>query len=117
MIAEAERRATAVGVGGDIRWIRARAEELPAGLGTFTTATFGQSFHWMNRDQVAANIYALLHPGGAFVQISDLKGESLPLEGLPFPPPPYGAIKNLIRLYRQDLSASRSCGPPFQVFA
>jgi SAM-dependent methyltransferase len=99
MVAEAERRATEVAVGHKIRWIRARAEDLPAGLGTFTTATFGQSFHWMDRDRVAATMYELLQPGGAFVQISDLKGESLPVEDLPHRPPPYGAIKNLVRRY------------------
>ena len=56
MIAEAGCRAAEAGVRANIRWIRARAEELPADLGTFTTATFGQSFHWMNRDLVAATI-------------------------------------------------------------
>ena len=39
----------------------------------------------------------MLQPGGAFVQISDLKGETFPLEELPCAAPPYAAIKNLIR--------------------
>jgi SAM-dependent methyltransferase len=99
MVAEAERRASEAAVRHKIRWIRARAEDLPAGLGTFTTATFGQSFHWMDRDRVAGIMYELLQPGGAFVQISDLKGESLSVEDLPHPPPPYGVIRNLIRQY------------------
>lgn len=60
MIAEAERRAGEAGVAGKARWVRARAEDLPAGLGTFTVATFGQSFHWMDRDLVAATIGAML---------------------------------------------------------
>jgi len=52
------------------RWVCARAEELPLGLGTFRVATFAASFHWMDRDLVAATIREMLEPGGAFVQIS-----------------------------------------------
>ena len=36
------------------QWLRLRAEELPAGLGTFRYATFALSFHWMDRELVAA---------------------------------------------------------------
>jgi SAM-dependent methyltransferase len=99
MIARAERRAAEIGVGGRTRWVRARAEDLPAGLGTFTAATFGQSFHWMRRDLVAATIYGMLAPGGAFVHISDWKRESPRLDGLRYPSPPYGAIKDLVSRY------------------
>ena len=56
MIAEAGREAAERGVAGRARWVRTRAEELPAGPGTFTVATFGQSFHWMDRDVVAGTI-------------------------------------------------------------
>jgi ubiquinone/menaquinone biosynthesis C-methylase UbiE len=49
------------------RWLRLRAEELPAGLGTFRYATFAQSFHWMDRELVAAQVFDMLEPGGAFV--------------------------------------------------
>lgn len=95
MIAVAERRAAELGVRA--RWIRARAEELPAGLGTFTAATFGQSFHWMDRDLVAATVHGLLRPGGAFVHVSDLKGEILgPCD---LPRPPYEEIEELVRAY------------------
>lgn len=54
MIAEARRGAAERAVTGKAQWVQARAEELPADLGTFTVATFGQSFHWMDRDLVAA---------------------------------------------------------------
>jgi SAM-dependent methyltransferase len=95
MIAAAERRAAELGVRA--RWIRARAEELPAGLGTYTVVTFGQSFHWMERDLVAATVRGLLRPGGAFVHVSDLKGESF--GACELPRPPYEAIGELVRAY------------------
>lgn len=64
MLAEAERAAGLAGVAGKTRWARARAEELPAGLGKFTVATFGQSFHWMDQDLVAATVRDMLVSGG-----------------------------------------------------
>ena len=74
MLAEGARRAAEAGV-GNIAWVRARAEDLPAGLGLFRVATFAQSFHWMDRDRVAAIVLEMLEPGGALVHISDLKGD------------------------------------------
>src|SRR5215216_2382605 len=68
MIAEAGRRAAELGV-GNARWVRALAEELPAGLEMFRVATFAQSFHWMERERVAAAVYGMIEPGGAFVQV------------------------------------------------
>lgn len=73
MIAEAGRQAVRAGVAGKARWVRARAEELPAGLGTFTAVSFAQSFHWMERDLVAATVRDMLRPGGVLLHISDLK--------------------------------------------
>ncbi|MEA2524611.1 MAG: hypothetical protein QOF73_1838 [Thermomicrobiales bacterium] len=99
MLAEAERRANAAGV-GNVRWIQARAEELPFGLGSFRVATFGQSFHWMDRPRVAAVIFDMLEPGGAFVQVADIKEEPKPMgNGSPYPSPPYDAIQVLARCY------------------
>lgn len=99
MIAEAGREAARTGVTEKARWVRARAEELPAGLGRFTVATFGQSFHWMDRDLVAAITSDVLRPGGALVHISDVKGEILTVDGLAHPAVPYPAIDDLIRHY------------------
>ncbi|MFB7088209.1 class I SAM-dependent methyltransferase [Streptomyces sp. NPDC056296] len=96
MIAEAAREGAERGVADKARWVRARAEELPAGLGTFTVATFGQSFHWMDRDAVAATIRDMLRPGGVLVHISDLKGEVRSTEGLPYPAIPHAAIAELV---------------------
>lgn len=99
MLAEAERRATDAGI-ANVRWLRARAEELPAGLGSVRAATFGQSFHWMDRARVAAIVFAMLEPGGAFVHVSDVKGDrSAPGDRLPYPNPPDDAIEHLVRAY------------------
>ncbi|MBV6700865.1 bifunctional 2-polyprenyl-6-hydroxyphenol methylase/3-demethylubiquinol 3-O-methyltransferase UbiG [Kitasatospora aureofaciens] len=99
MIAAARRAAAAAGVAGKTAWVQARAEQLPAGLGTFTVATFGQSFHWMDRDLVATTVRDMLRPGGALVHISDLKTESRSTEGLPHPAVPHAAIGELVRHY------------------
>ena len=100
MIAEARRAAAAAGVSHSAqRWVQARAEDLPAGLGTFTVATLGSSFHWMDRNLVAATIKDMLEPGGALVHIADLKTETLDVAGLPDPAVPYPAIADLVRRY------------------
>ncbi|MFE9888273.1 class I SAM-dependent methyltransferase [Streptomyces scopuliridis] len=99
MIAEAGQRADEAGVARKARWVQVRAEELPAGLGTFTVATFGQSFHWMDRDLVAATVRDMLRPTGALVHISDLKTETLSVDGLPYPGVPYAAINELVGRY------------------
>ncbi|MFD9499979.1 class I SAM-dependent methyltransferase [Streptomyces sp. NPDC060035] len=99
MIAEATREAAERGVTGKALWVQDRAEELPTGLGTFTVATFGQSFHWMDRDLVAATIKDVLRPGGALVHISDLKAEIRTVDGLPYPAVPYSAVEELVRHY------------------
>jgi hypothetical protein len=33
---------------------------------------FGQSFHWMDRDRVAAAVHGMLPPDGLFIQVDDL---------------------------------------------
>ncbi|SCL13571.1 class I SAM-dependent methyltransferase [Micromonospora inyonensis] len=95
MLAEARRRGEQAGV-RNVRWVRARAEELPAGLGTFRVAVFAQSFHWMDQAQVAGTVRRMLDPDGAFVHISDAK-EPLPPDGLPHPLPPAHGIRELVR--------------------
>ncbi|MFJ6071125.1 class I SAM-dependent methyltransferase [Streptomyces sp. NPDC093065] len=99
MLAEAARGAAELEVTGKVRWVRARAEELPAGLGDFDVATLAQSFHWMDRERVAAAVRGMLRPGGVLVHISDLKGESRPTDGLPCPPVPHAAVDALVRRY------------------
>jgi SAM-dependent methyltransferase len=98
MLAEAERQAGRRGV-TNVRWVAARAEDLPAGLGEFRVAVFAQSFHWTDRDRVAAAVLAMLEPGGAFVHLSDLKSPPAEPTPLPLPPPPYAQISDLVRRY------------------
>jgi SAM-dependent methyltransferase len=95
MLAEAAFRANELAI-ENVCWLRARAEELTTDLGTFRAATFGQSFHWMDRPTVAAVVKSLLEPGGAFIQIADVK-ESIDTGDLSFPVPPYDAIEQLVR--------------------
>lgn len=104
MLVEAARLAARRGV-TSARWVATRAEDLPAGLGTFRVAVCANSFHWMDRDRVAAAVLAMLEPGGAFVHMSDLKvesGESVPPPPPPPtspPPPPYPELRELVRRY------------------
>lgn len=103
MVAEARRQAGRRGV-TNARWLRSRAEDLPAGLGRFRAVVFAQSFHWTDRDRVAATVFEMLEPGGAFIIMSDLKDESG--QSVPPPPqpaadsaPPYPEIDALVRRY------------------
>ena len=66
MIAEAARAGIP-----NATWVQCRAEELPAGLGTFRVISFGASFHWMDRPKVATIVRDMLdRGGGAIVQVS-----------------------------------------------
>jgi SAM-dependent methyltransferase len=99
MLAEGARQAAAAGI-GNVRWLRARAEELPAELGPIRAATFGQSFHWMDRERVAALVLGLLEPDGALVHVSDRK--DVPEAGdsaYPLPTPPFAAMRELVTDY------------------
>ncbi|MFF6783039.1 methyltransferase domain-containing protein [Streptomyces sp. NPDC012510] len=98
MLAEAERRAARRGV-TNVRWVAARAEDLPAGLGEFRAVVFAQSFHWTDRDRVAATVREMLEPGGAFVHISELKDPPPDPTPLPLPAPPYDRVGDLVRRY------------------
>src|SRR5262245_20805637 len=95
---EAEQRAERSGV-RNVRWVAARAEDLPAGLGEFRVVLFAQSFHWTERDQVAATVLGMLEPGGAFAHMSDLKDPPAEPTTLPYPNPPYEAVGDLVRRY------------------
>ena len=99
MLAEGARRGAEAGI-ANIRWVRARAEDLPAlGLGQFKLVTFGQSFHWTDRERVAEMVYDLLDPGGAIALIAhDHAGRPRP-EGPGYPPIPHDAIRALVDRY------------------
>ena len=98
MLTEAKARATAATIANAV-WVQARAEQLPVGTGTFRVATFGQSFHWLDRARVAATMLAILEPGGAFVHVSEVKEPLTTVPETDHPPPPFDAIGTLIRRY------------------
>jgi Methyltransferase domain len=82
------------------RWVNARAEQLPLDLGVFRTATFAQSFHWMEREHVAATVFEMLEPNGAWVHV-DVKTLGVPAtdERLSHPEPPREQIRELVAGY------------------
>ena len=99
MLAEAERLAVRAGL-ANVRWRLLRAEDLPAGLGTFRLVTFAQSLHWMDRRRVAAAVHGMLEAGGTCVHVHATTHEGV--EGsrrLPHPQPPRTAIAELVRGY------------------
>ena len=61
-----EARATAA---ANERFVHLRAEDLPAGLSSFRTATLAQSFHWIDQPVVARILFDMLEPGGALVHV------------------------------------------------
>jgi hypothetical protein len=75
------------------------AEDLPAGLGKFRSVLFAQSFHWMDRDRVAATVLQMLEPGGTFIHISEFNDSPADPTPLPLPAPPYEQIRDLVRRY------------------
>ncbi|GAB1818340.1 class I SAM-dependent methyltransferase [Herbidospora sp. RD11066] len=89
MLAEAARQAARRGV-TNVRWVPGRAEDLPGDLGGFQAVIFAQSFHWVDRDAVAAAVLRMLPPGGAFVQVGNVKD---------VPRPQYERIGELVRRY------------------
>jgi hypothetical protein len=79
---------------------------LPLGLGDFDVTTFGQSFHWMDRDLVAATVRGMLAPGGAFVHVAHLDGRT-------FPAPTDAPVSDLVTRYLgPERRAGRGTRPP-----
>lgn len=80
-----------------VDWRHLRAEDLPAGLGTFRVITFAQSFHWMDRELVADRVRGMLTPDGAWVHIGATthRGDDSD-DPLPHPRPPWAAIDALV---------------------
>jgi len=94
MIAEARRGAP------HVDWRVLRAEELPAGLGTFRVVTFAQSFHWMDQPLVADRVRGMLAGGGTWVHVGATTHRGAPTdEPMPHPQPPWDAIDDLVTAY------------------
>jgi SAM-dependent methyltransferase len=112
MVAEAKLAAAEAQV-AKATWVRMRAEELPGSLGTFRVISFGQSFHWMDRLQVAAAVRQMLDGNGAVVQV-DLWHQNPP--GQPPPRGPHPAVPEeaIDELRRRWLGPDRRAGRGFR---
>ncbi len=110
MLAEGARRAGQAGI-GTIQWVQALAEELPRlDLGRFKLVTFGQSFHWTDREHVAEVVYDLLEPGGALALIAHEHADRPQPTGPGYPPIHHDTIRALIDRY---LGPRRHAGQGF----
>jgi SAM-dependent methyltransferase len=99
MLAEGRRAAHERDI-DNIRWVQARAEELPgAAPGPYRLVTFGQSFHWTDEARVAEAIYDMLEPGGSLaLVVHTVEGRERPPS--PGPPPiPHDEIRALVAEY------------------
>jgi len=110
MLAAGARRAAEAGL-DHVRWIRALAEDIPSlDLGTFRLVTFGQSFHWTDRERVAETVYEILEPGGTLaLVVHDVEDRPVPA-GPGYPPIPHEAIRALVTAY---LGPRRRAGQGF----
>jgi SAM-dependent methyltransferase len=99
MLAEGRRAADARGI-RNIRWLQARAEDLPeAAPGPYRLVTFGQSFHWTDEARVAEAVYDVLEPEGTLALIVHTV-EGRPAPPSPGPPPiPHEEIRALVEKY------------------
>jgi SAM-dependent methyltransferase len=99
MLVAGERRVRAAGI-DNVVWIQARGEDLATlGIAPCNLATFGQSFHWMDRERVADLVYDLLEPGGAIAIIGhQVDGRPQPA-GPGYPAIPHARVRALIDTY------------------
>jgi len=111
MLEEAQRAARDQGA-TNASWLQMRAEDLPAGLGTFRVVTFAQSFHWMDRPKVAVAVRSMVEPHGAVVQVDPGRdGVADDADPGPYPAAPFQAIDALRRRY---LGPDRRAGRGFR---
>ena len=108
---EGARRAADAGL-TNVRWVAGRAEDIPdRALGRFRLVTFGQSFHWTERDVVAAAVYQTLDPGGWLALIwPTVVGRPQP-RGPGYPPIPHDVIRAILDGY---LGPRRRAGQGFR---
>ncbi len=112
MLVEARRYADEAGA-SNARFLQARAEDTASVLaGPFRLIGFAQSFHWTDRERVAAMAFDLLEPGGALILVHHTlpahgqppipevaAGSALPPPPGPDPPIPFGDIRALRERY------------------
>jgi SAM-dependent methyltransferase len=112
MLAEARRAATEEQI-TNASWVQMRAEDLPGDLGTFRLVSFAQSFHWMDRPQVASAVRKMLSADGAVVQV-DLWHTNPPGQVLRTGPYPLMPENTIDELRRRWLGPDRRAGQGFR---
>ena len=95
MLAEGERHAAEAGI-ANVEWVHVRGEELSTSFGDFRVATMAQSFHWMDRERVAALLHQLLADNGALVFVHAATHAGVEGEPLQHPRPPRQRIDRLV---------------------
>ena len=103
MLQAGRRRCQQAGV-ANVRWVQGVAEDIAAlNLGSCQVVTFGQSFHRVQRLEVAEAVYDLLVPGGSLVLISHHVDEGRGRPADPgYPEIPHAAVRELILAYLGD---------------
>src|SRR5262249_37818971 len=69
----------------NVKLRQAGSEDLSPDLGRFRLVVMGESFHWMNRDQVLRDLYQLVEDAGGVALIGSAHGFVLVGEGPPKP--------------------------------
>jgi hypothetical protein len=69
MLRIAQRAARDNGI-GNVRFLNLKTEDLPSAIAPLRLATFGASFHWMDRVFVANRLHGLMEPAGGLVAIA-----------------------------------------------
>jgi SAM-dependent methyltransferase len=87
-----------------VRFVCARAEQLPFGPASFRVAVIGQAFHWFDQEAAARALMWVLQPGGFCVLVYGWTLSGDPALGSSYPLPPYAALT--------DLLAGRPSPPP-----
>ena len=84
----------------NVRWVRGLAEDLAElAPGPFRVVSFGRSFHWTEREQVAEAAYDLLEPGGALVLVGQSRDDPPPTDAPDLPLVPRDAIMAVVERY------------------
>jgi SAM-dependent methyltransferase len=84
----------------NVQWQQLRAEDLPAGLGSFRVISFAQSFHWMDQPRVARTALSMLDDDGFCVHVDARTHQGVESDAaLPHPRPPRAAIDELVERY------------------
>lgn len=76
----------------NVRLRQAGSEDLSSDLGRFRLVVMGQSFHWMNRDQVLRDLYPLVQQSGGIALIAPAHGFVLVGEAPPKPKAPWERV-------------------------